>query len=287
MRLNEYNSSPLIKDATNFLNKKKNKLIYKKYIYNLFKYNEEKRKKITNQNEEQKFNAFIKSINTPERNKPINYFHHNTYENNKLLYAAPKNLKKLNINISHLGEYSKKIFNNNNEMHKNCYTSRNSNKYAELIKSNFSSINGFLSNSTKKNKITLTDKCLFLRPISKKKIKIELIKENINETEYISNYSLTTKREKSKCNKSNRITSSTCNKIQSILNRNRIEKNLTRPTSTNLNKKIKLTYFKDVNDMRPRYRFTIFKRELLRNEVKNNKLFIKSVRSLSKNKKRK
>lgn len=37
MRINEYNSSPL-------LNKKKNKLIYKKYIYNLFKYNEEKRK---------------------------------------------------------------------------------------------------------------------------------------------------------------------------------------------------------------------------------------------------
>jgi len=286
MRLNEYNSSPLIKDASNFLNKKKNKLIYKKYIYNLFKYNEEKRKKITNQNEEQKFNAFIKSINTPERNKPINYFQHNTYENNKLLYAAPKNLKKLNINISHLGEYSNKLFNNNNEMHKNCYTSRNSNKYAELIKSNFSSINGFLSNSTKKNKINLTDKCLFLRPISKKKIKIELIKDNVNETEYISNYSLTTKRDKSKCNKS-RITSSTCNKIQSILNRNRIEKNLTRPTSTNLNKKIKLTYFKDVNDMRPRNRFTIFKRELLRNEVKNNKLYIKSVRSLSKNKKRK
>ena len=31
MRINEYNSSPL-------LNTKKNKLIYKKYIYNLFKY---------------------------------------------------------------------------------------------------------------------------------------------------------------------------------------------------------------------------------------------------------
>ena len=170
-------------------------------------------------------------------------------------------------------------------MNKNCYTSRNTNKYSELIKSNFSSIKGFLSNSTKKNKINLTDKCLFLRPISKKKIKIELL-DNNNETEYISNYSIYSKREKNKCNKSNRIISSTCNKIQSILNRNRIEKNLTRPSSTSHNKRIKLTYFKDVNDMRPRYRFTIFKKALLRNEVKNNKLYIKSVRSLSKNKKR-
>ena len=282
MRINEYNSSPL-------LNKKKNKFIYKKYIYNLFKYNEEKRKKLyTNQNEEQKFNVFIKNINTPKRNKTEKYsfFQHNTYENNRLLYAAPKNLKKLNINASHLGDHSNKMFNNNNEIHKNCNTSRNTNKYAELIKSNFSSINGFLSNSTKKNKNNLTDKCLFLRPISKKKLKIEFL-DNNNETEYISNYSIYTKREKNKCNKSNRITSSTCNKIQSILNRNRIEKNLTRPSSTNHNKRIKLTYFKDVNDMRPRYRFTIFKKELLRNEVKNNKLYIKSVRSHSKNKKRK
>jgi hypothetical protein len=275
MRINEYNSSPL-------LNKKKNKLIYKKYIYNLFKYNEEKRKKLyTNQNEEQKFNVCIKNITTPKRIKPEKYsfLQHNTYEN------APKNLKKLNINVSHLGDHLKKLFNNNNEMNKNCYTSRNTNKYSELIKSNFSSIKGFLSNSTKKNKINLTDKCLFLRPISKKKIKIELL-DNNNETEYISNYSIYSKREKNKCNKSNRIISSTCNKIQSILNRNRIEKNLTRPSSTSHNKRIKLTYFKDVNDMRPRYRFTIFKKALLRNEVKNNKLYIKSVRSLSKNKKR-
>ena len=92
------------------------------------------------------------------------------------------------------------------------------------------------------------------------------------------------KKEKNKCNKSYKVTS-TCNKIQSILNRNRIEKYLTRPSSTNHNKRIKLTYVKDINDMRPRNRFTIFKKELLRNEVKNNKLYMKSERSLSKNKK--
>jgi hypothetical protein len=282
MRINEYNLSPLF-------NKKKNKLIYKKYIYNLFKYNEEKRKKIfTNQNEEQKFNVLIKNIDTPKRNKAEKYsfLQQNTYEKLRLLNAVPKNLKKLNINVSHFREYSNKLLKNNNEIHKNCFTSRNTNKYAELIKSNFSSINGFLSNSTKKNKINLTDKCLFLRPISKKKHKIELL-DKINETEYISNFSIFTKKEKNKCNKSYRITSSTCNKILNILNRNRIEKNLTRPTSTNLNKRIKLTYFKDVNDMTPRYRFTILKRELLRNEVKNNKLYIKSERSLSINRKRK
>ena len=278
MRINEYNSSPLT-------NKKKNKLIYKKYIYNLFKYNEEKRKKLySNQNEEQKFNVFIKNIYTPKRNKPEKYsfLQHNTYENNRLLNAAPTNLKKLNLNVSHLRDYSKKLFNINKEIHKNCNSSRSTNKYAEFIKSNFSLMNGFLSNSNKKNKVNLTDKCLFLRPISKKKLKIELI-DNNNETEYISNYSIYSKREKNKCNKSYKVTS-TCNKIQSILNRNRIEKYLTRPSSTNHNKRIKLTYVKDINDMRPRNRFTIFKKELLQNEVKNNKLYMKSERSLSKNK---
>lgn len=285
MKIKEYNSSPLTKDSSNFLNAKKNKLIYKKYIYNLFKYNEEKRKKLyTKQNEEQKFNVFIKSINTPKRNKPKKYsfLQANTYENNKHLYAAPKNLKKFNINVS---ENSNSLF-NNNEIHKNCYTSRNTNKYTELIKSNFSSINGFLTNSTKKDKVKLMDKCLFLRPVSKKKFKFELTKDNNNETEYISNYSIPIKRDKNS-NKSYKIASYACNKIQNILNRYRIEKNLTRPSSTNHNKRIKLVYIKDINDMRPRNRFTIFKRELLQNEVKNNKIYLKSVRSLSKNKKRK
>ena len=279
MRINQYNSSPL-------LNKKKNKLIYKNYIYNLFKYNEEKRKKLyTNQNEEQKFNVFIKNIYTPKRNKPEKYLslQHNTYENNRLLNAAPTNLKKLNLNlnVSNLRDYSKKLFNINKEINKNCNSSRNTNRYAELIKSNFSLMNGFLSNSIKKSKVNLKDKCLFLRPISKKKLKIEYL-ENNNETEYISNYSIYSRREKNKSNKSK--VPSTCNKIHSISNRNRIEKYLTRPSSRNHNKRIKLTYVKDINDMRPRNRFTIFKKELLRNEVKNNILYIKSERSLSKNK---
>ena len=107
MRINEYNLSPL-------LNKKKNKLIYKKYIYNLFKYNEEKRKKLySNQNEEQKFNVFITNIYTPKRNKPekYNFLQHKTYENNRLLNAAPTNLKKLNLNVFHLRDYSKKLLN--------------------------------------------------------------------------------------------------------------------------------------------------------------------------------
>jgi hypothetical protein len=275
MRINQNNSSSL-------LNNKKNKLIYKKYIYNLFKYNEEKRKKLySNQNEEQKFNVFITNIYTPKRNKPekYNFLQHKTYENNRLLNAAPTNLKKFNLNVSHLGDNSKKLFHINKEIHKICNSSRNTNKYAEFIKSNFSLINGFLSNSIKKNKVKLKDKCLFLRPISKKKLKIELI-DNNNETEYISNYTQYSKREKNKFNKSNKV-ASTCNKIQNILNRNRVEKNLTRPSSTNHNKRIQLTYVKDINDMRPRNRFTIFKKELLRNEAKNNKLYIKSERSLS------
>ena len=120
---------------------------------------------------------------------------HNTYENNRLLNAAPTNLKKLNLNVFHLRDYSKKLLNINKEIHKNCNSSRNTNKYAELIKSNFSLINGFLSNSIKKNKDKLKDKCLFLRPISKKKLKIELL-DNNNETEYISNFSIFKKRKK-------------------------------------------------------------------------------------------
>jgi hypothetical protein len=266
MKHNEHNLNKIIKKP---LKSKRNRsnLLYKNYIYNLFQYNESKYKKINN---EPNFKAIIKSGDTqtiPNNTKKYNRLYTFTNENNKNSDVSPSVYKTLNNNISIQNKNKKKKFfkSRNNTYHKNLLT----NNYSSLNKlMTISGINSTITNSKEKN--------LFLRPTSKQRLKTE-ITQTIRENKY------------TECNKlnkdklfKNRLISSTYRKNSESIKEKHIS-GINRPISSIKKNKIKMILFRDFNDMKPRNRFNLLRRDLLEEDLKINKMIIKFQTQIAKN----
>ena len=282
--MNENNAHSLIEELYKPLTSRKNNLIYKTYIYNLFRYNQDNRKKsYERNNKEKKFNACIKCINSPVRHnsKKSSSFHLNTYYRNKKSNFTPKNLKKININNTNKIRYpnyfseNKKTSFLKNNINENNYISRNI-----KINKNFTSLYGLLDNSKKFIYKNLNDENLILRPILRNNNnKAELLKKNITENILIDNNKLK-KDENNKGIKNDSIYSK--NKINNILNKT--HNNIISPPSTNQSRKgLKITLMKDFNDMQPRNRFNILRKELLEKDIETNKMLMKFQKNTKKN----
>ena len=245
-----------------------NNLMYKTYIYNLFQCNEKNYKKKDNK---QKFKAIIKSNetqNTPNNNsKKYNILYSYTNENIRNSRITSNDLKKLNHDIC-LSNIGKKKF----------IKSRNDKNYKNLIKNNCSSINKVLTVSGINNtNINSTDKSLFLRPISKNKVRTEIINSN-REKKNKENYILN----KDKNNTKKRLISVTYRKkIKNINDKKNNCQN--RPNSIKKTNRIKVTFFRDFNDMSPRNRFNMLRKHLLEENTKINKMFMKFQKQISQN----
>lgn len=266
---NNINNINTIHDLSNPLNSKRNNLMYKKYIFNLFQYNENKRKKKIKQIYNDNFKAIIKSSDTPIRNNSNNskkYALLNTYtnENYKISNITPIDLKKINKKIR-----------TNTYIPKNFFKSRNNPKYNNLINNNYTSLNRLLTISGVNNTTTNSkEKYLFLRPISKQRHKTEIIRDNRNYNQkdilIIDN------------NIKKRLPSANYQKKLNIINEKK-NKNISRPKSNNKDNNVKELLYKDINDMRPRNRFNMLRRELMQENTKINKMFMKFQKQISKN----
>jgi hypothetical protein len=267
MKHNEHNLNKIIKKP---LKSKRNRsnLLYKNYIYNLFQYNEKNYKK---KDSKQKFKAIIKSNethNTPNNtSKKHNILYTYTNENIKNSRITSNDLKKLNHDIC-LSNICKKKF----------IKSRNDMNYKNLIKTNYSSINKVLTVSGINNtNINSTDKFLFLGPISKKKVRTEIINSN-RENKIKENIILN----KDKNNTKKRLISVTYRKkLKNINDKKNNGKN--RPNSIKKPNRIKVTFFRDFNDMSPRNRFNMLRKNLLVENTKINKMFMKFQKQISQN----
>ena len=266
----ENNNYSLIEDLKKSQFAKRNKIIYKNYIYNLFRYNENAKKKIQEKKNDNRkidnFNSVIKIINTPIKNKPLNtiILHNNTQEINKKSYI---------YNI--LTFYTNK---NNNK-------SRNKKNFSYLINSDSLSLSKLITNSkinnTETNNIKNKNNGIFLNSKIKPKLNREILKDinnyNINKkyNKYFINYNIDKNIIKRLFSESYK------NRLNNIKNKN--ENNIDKIKIYTPNKKHKVILFRNVNDMKPINRFNILRRELLHEEHKINKMFMKFKTQISKN----
>ena len=276
---NEKNFYSLNNKLSSPLSLKKSKNIYKNYIYRLFRYNQDKRKKTNiKENEMRKINSIIKNINTPRKDKTniYSFLHINTIERKKMTSLTPKNLKNQNLinKIKYQNNISISNISNTipNKKNKNFYKSRNFQNCLDLINTKNNSINKLLTNSRIKTiDSNENNKCFFLMPKSKKITQTETI--NNNSVSKYNNYTIFQ-------NKNKFISESYMNKTNNINNN---KKNIFKPTSKNKKNKLKVILYKECNDMRPIYRFSKLKRELLLEDTKINKMFMKFKTQISKN----
>ena len=284
MKINEKITHALINDLYHPLTSRRNNLLYKNYIYNLFRYNQDTRKKLYEKdNEEQKFNVCIRSINSPKiddlKKSPLILSEQNKSKNKNKNFT-PKNLKKLNINSTNKIRYPNSFSKNRKSRYLTNYTYENNHLSRNIkIDTNYSSFYGLLENSKKNSFKKLNEKYLFLRPIPRRNIKKEFFKNNFTEnmTNNISNKSI-----KEKDNKSKVLSSSYCKKKKNNI-LNKTNNYFTGPSSPNkTKKKIKLILFRDVNDMEPRNRFNILRKELLEKDNKINKMLMKFQKNTKK-----
>ena len=241
-----------------------NKLMYNKYNFSLFRINQNK---IKNSSEKSKafsnFNSIFKNIFSPIKNEKRKYslLYINTFNNNKKFNDA-QNLKKLKL-------YTKKNnCNNNIYINTNSFKSRNIKNLSDLMNTNYSSLNRIVTTSEEK---TLKDKLLVIKPLSRTQIA-----NNKSENKNI-NYKNNKKNDISK-NKRRIFSSTHFIKVNNIKNDYRQD----RENINNIKNKIKVILYKDLNDMRPRNRFKILKTELLKEESKINKMFMKFKKQISK-----
>ena len=263
------NDNNIIKiyDLSSPFNSKRNNLMYKNYIFNLFQYNENKRKKKVKQIYDDNFKAIIKSRDTPIRNNSKKCALLNTYtnENYTISNITPIDLKKIN----------KKIH-NHTHIPKNFFKSRNNLKYDNLINSNYSSLNRLLTISGVNNTTTNSkEKYLFLRPISKQRYKTEILRGNRN-----NNQKDILMKDK---NIKKRLPSANYQIKLNILNEKKNNNNISRPKSNKKDNNAKELLYKDINDMHPRNRFNMLRKELMQENIKINKMFIKFQKQISKN----
>lgn len=263
------NDNNIIKiyDLSSPFNSKRNNLMYKNYIFNLFQYNENKRKKKVRQISDDNFKAIIKSRDTPIRNNSKKCALLNTYtnENYTISNITPIDLKKIN----------KKIH-NHTHIPKNFFKSRNNLKYDNLINSNYSSLNRLLTISGVNNTTTNSkEKYLFLRPISKQRYKTEILRDNRN-----NNQKDILMKDK---NIKKRLPSANYQIKLNILKEKKNNNNISRPKSNKKDNNAKELLYKDINDMHPRNRFNMLRRELMQENIKINKMFIKFQKQISKN----
>lgn len=263
------NDNNIIKiyDLSSPFNSKRNNLMYKNYIFNLFQYNENKRKKKVKQIYDDNFKAIIKSRDTPIRNNSKKCALLSTYtnENYTISNITPIDLKKIN----------KKIH-NHTHIPKNFFKSRNNLKYDNLINSNYSSLNRLLTISGVNNTTTNSkEKYLFLRPISKQRFKTEILRDNRN-----NNQKDILMKDK---NIKKRLPSANYQIKLNILNEKKNNNNISRPKSNKKDNNAKELLYKDINDMHPRNRFNMLRKELMQENIKINKMFIKFQKQISKN----
>jgi hypothetical protein len=279
MKIKGDNFNYIIEDFSNPLKNKINKQIYKNYVYNLFKYNQDYRKKKVEKNiEEQKFNACIKSFSSSIRNNTNRHssLKINLNDSDKTKTIASKNLKKYEINKTNKKKYLNQFNRNNNFSNKNLYKKRCSNSRNKI--KNFDTINHFLSNSGTNNFMKENEKRLFLRPISKKKIRAELLQQNdITYSMFNSNIIKCDKKRKN----TRRLTSSYFYKKNDIKNGKNC--NLSRPLSSNYKRKFKSQLFRDSEEKKPKNKYLTFRNEFLNDDNKINKMFVKFERQISKN----
>jgi hypothetical protein len=277
MKIKGDNFNYIIEDFSNPLKNKLNKQIYKNYVYNLFKYNQDYRKKKLEKNiEEQKFNACIKSFSSSIRNNAQRHssLRINLIDSEKTKTIASKNLKKYEFRKTNKRKYLNQFNNNlsnNNLFKKNRSNSRNNNK-------NIDTINHLLSNSGTNNFMSENEKRLFLRPIAKKKIKAELLKQNdFTNSMFNSNIIKSDKERKN----IRRLTSSYFCKKNVIKNGN--NSNLSRPLSSHFKRKFKSQLIRDSEDKKTKNKYLTFRNEFLDDDNKINKMFVKFERQISKN----
>ena len=279
MKIKEDNFNYIIEDYSNPLKNKLNKQIYKNYVYNLFKYNQNYRKKKFEKNiEEQKFNACIKSFSSSIRNntKRHSSLKINLNDSYKTKTIDSKNLKKYEFNKTKKRKYLNQFNRNNNFSNNNIFKIRNSNSRNKI--KNIDTINHLLCNSGTSNFMSENEKNLILRPLSKKKIKAALLKQNdIAYSMFNSNFI--------KCDKERknirRLTSSYFYKKNGIRN----DKNsyLNRPLSSNYKRKFRSQLFRDSEDKKPKNKYLTFRHEFLDDDNKINKMFVKFERQITKN----
>ena len=288
----EIKKFPIIKDKNSPFHSTRDKLIYKNYIYNLFRYNQDERKKIEEKNNSnQKFNAIINTISTPikKKSKNIMLLNLNSYKNNKYAHLSPRNIK--NLNIPYLNDLKNSNYFNLNKkniipsiIHKTRIRSRNNDnyKYLDLKITDNSSINQFYSytytgiNNTKNNS---KNKCEFIKTSTNRKIKTQMSK-NSREKNSKYKYNINTNRQNK--NNKKRLISASFNKKMNDIKNKKNEEDIERPISQNKKNKIKVVFYRDVNDMKPRNRFHLMRRELNVGDTKINKMFMRFKKQISK-----
>lgn len=278
MKIKEDNFYYLIKDSSNPLKNRLNKQIYKNYVYNLFKYNQDYRKKKLEKNiEEQKFNACIKSFSSSIRNntKKHSSLRINLNDSYKTKTIASKNLKNYQFNKTNKRKYLNQFNKNNNFSNNNLFKNKCSNSRNKI--KNMNTINHFLSNSGTNNYIGENEKRLFLRPISRKKIKAQLLKQNDNTCSMFNSNIIKCDKERKNVR---RLTSSYFYKKNDIKNE---KNNLSRPLSSNYKRKFKSQLFKDSEEKKSKNKYLTFRNEFLDDDNKINKMFVKFERQISKN----
>ena len=267
----ENNNYSIIENLKKSQFTKRNKIIYKNYIYNLFRYNENAKKKIQEKNNDNRkidnFNSIIKIMSTPIKNKPLNNIllhNNNTQERNKKSYI--NNILPFYTNT------------NNNK-------SRNKKNFSCLINTDSSSLSKLITssriNKTETNNINNKHNGIFLNTKIKPKLNTEIL-------EKINNYNINKKYNKyfNNCNIDKNIikrlvSESYKNRLNTIKNKNLND--IDKIKIYTPNKKHKVILFRDVNDMKPINRFNILRRELLHEEHKINKMFMNYKTQISKN----
>ena len=267
----ENNNYSIIENLKKSQFTKRNKIIYKNYIYNLFRYNENAKKKIQEKNNDNRkidnFNSIIKIMSTPIKNKPLNNIllhNNNTQERNKKSYI--NNILPFYTNT------------NNNK-------SRNKKNFSCLINTDSSSLSKLITssriNKTETNNINNKHNGIFLNTKIKPKLNTEIL-------EKINNYNINKKYNKyfNNCNIDKNIikrlvSESYKNRLNNIKNKNLND--IDKIKIYTPNKKHKVILFRDVNDMKPINRFNILRRELLHEEHKINKMFMNYKTQISKN----
>ena len=267
----ENNNYSIIENLKKSQFTKRNKIIYKNYIYNLFRYNENAKKKIQEKNNDNRkidnFNSIIKIMSTPIKNKPLNNIllhNNNTQERNKKSYI--NNILPFYTNT------------NNNK-------SRNKKNFSCLINTDSSSLSKLITssriNKTETNNINNKHNGIFLNTKIKPKLNTEIL-------EKINNYNINKKYNKyfNNCNIDKNIikrlvSESYKNRLNTIKNKNLNDFDKIKIYTPN--KKHKVILFRDVNDMKPINRFNILRRELLHEEHKINKMFMNYKTQISKN----
>lgn len=286
MKKSENNNNAFNVNLSKILDSKRNKFIYKNYIYNLFKYNQEKRKNFNEKNNDSpNFKPMIKILSTqidknPKKNSFLCINANQNNKNKKLFNIKPKSLKN-SENINSFKYQNKQNLDNIIPIntYKNYYRSRNERKCSGLINRNISSLNKSLTcsrdNNTDNN---FTNELLFLRPAGNLQLKTDIFNNNGQKR----NNTVNIKYQKENYKIKGLFNSSYNN---NFIRNKKLENNIDIPISSCKKNKIKVILNKDVNDMKPRNRFRILRRELINENTKINKMFMKFKTQISKKKK--